>query len=125
MWGGAKSALAHGPETAFRGRVVDGADPMAWIRIPIVLTGLLASAATAATAAGSLGVSATVVPACTVSTETRSAAPSVTCNLAGGDIAIRSAASSHAPTASPAPADPLRTRDAARGDGVSYVTVTY
>ena len=98
---------------------------MAWIRIPIVLTGLLASAATAATTAGSLGVSATVVPACTVSTETRSAAPSVTCsNLGGGEIAIRPAASSRAPS-TPAPADPFRTRDAARGDGVSYVTVTY
>ena len=101
---------------------------MARIRIPIVLMALLGSGAPAAAASttGSLGVGATVVPACTVSTETRSTAPDVTCtNLGGGEIAIRAAASSTSPTTVSSSPDPLRARDAARGEGVDYVTVTY
>jgi hypothetical protein len=82
--------------------------------------------AAAATATGSIGVGATVVPACTVSTETLSATPSVTCsNLGGGQVAIRTAPASGSTAPAPGSADPLQGRDATRGDGTRYVTITY
>jgi hypothetical protein len=84
-----------------------------------------ATPAPAATAQSSLGISATVVPACRVSTAPDARSASMTCShLGGGSVDIRRASTESGTDRAPA-ADPFAARDSARGDGTRYVTVTY
>ena len=90
----------------------------------VAATGLGSAAGAADTSRTSLSVSATVLPACTVSTAPDGSTANLSCShLGGGSVAIQRSESAVSSAKRPDPATPRAGVSATQG--VTYLTVTY